>query len=305
MGPLILVTGGTGTLGTLVTRRLLETGHRVRVMTRTQSKADDLKKRGAAIVKGDLRDPESLEFALRGVTTVISATHSMLGKGENSSDIVDDEGMRSLIDNAKVAGVANFIFVSVFGASLDHPVDFWRTKARMERYLRESGMAYTIIRPTAFMEMHAQELIGKFVFKGQRVLLFGAGRNPRNFVAAADVAELVVRAVDDFGMRGDVIEIGGPENLTDRQAIAAFERASGKRAKVSSIPLSFLRMVSFALGRIHPGISRIIRSGIVAETTDQMFDPGLFLSRTSLPLTKLDDFARERFEAAATQVQKP
>jgi uncharacterized protein YbjT (DUF2867 family) len=304
MGPLILVTGGTGTLGTLVTRRLLETGHRVRVMTRTQSKADDLKKRGAAIVKGDLRDPESLEFALRGVTTVISATHSMLGKGENSSDIVDDDGMRSLIDNAKVAGVANFIFVSVFGASLDHPVDFWRTKARMERYVRESGMAYTIIRPTAFMEMHAQELIGKFVFKGQRVLLFGAGRNPRNFVAAGDVAELVVRAVDDFGMRGDVIEIGGPENLTDRQAIAAFERASGKRAKVSSIPLSFLRMVSFALGRIHPGISRIIRSGIVSETTDQMFDPGLFLSRTSLPLTKLEDFARERFQSAEQQIQK-
>ncbi len=267
-------------------------------MTRTQSKADDLKKRGAAIVKGDLRDPESLEFAVRGVTTVISATHSMLGKGESASDLVDDEGLRALIDNARLAGAANFIFVSVFGASLDHPVDFWRTKARMERYLRESGMAFTIIRPTAFMEMHAQELIGKFVFKGQRVLLFGAGRNPRNFVAAGDVAELVVRAVDDFGMRGEVIEIGGPENLTDRQAIAAFERASGKKAKVSSVPIPFLKLVSLGLGKIHPGISRIIRSGIVAETTDQMFDPGELLSRTSMSLTKLDDFAREKFQSS-------
>jgi uncharacterized protein YbjT (DUF2867 family) len=266
-------------------------------MTRTQSKADDLKKRGAAIVKGDLRDPESLEFALRGATTVISATHSMLGKGDNASDIVDDEGVRALIDNAKLAGVGHFIFISVIGASLDHPVDFWRTKARMERYVRESGMAWTIIRPTAFMEMHAQELMGKFVFKGQRVLLFGAGRNPRNFVAAGDVAQLVARAVDDSGMRGEVIEIGGPENLTDRQAIAAFERASGKRAKVSSIPLPFLRMVSFVLGRIHPGVSRIIRSGIVSETTDQMYDPGSLLARTSLRLTKLEDFAREKFEA--------
>jgi Predicted nucleoside-diphosphate-sugar epimerases len=274
-------------------------------MTRMQSKGDDLKKRGASIVKGDLRDPESLEFGLRGVTTVISAAHSMLGKGDSSSNIVDDEGVRALVDNAKLAGVENFIFVSVFGASLDHPVDFWRTKARMERYVRESGMAFTIIRPTAFMEMHAQELIGKFVFKGQRVLLFGAGRNPRNFVAAGDVAELVVRAVDDSSMRGEVIEIGGPENLTDRQVIAAFERASGKKAKVSSIPLSFLRMVSLGLGRIHPGISRIIRSGIVAETTDQMFDPGALLAKTSLPLTRLDDFAREKYQAAATQAPKP
>jgi uncharacterized protein YbjT (DUF2867 family) len=235
------------------------------------------------------------------VTTVISATHSMLGKGESSSELIDDEGVRALVDNARLAGVANFIFISVFGASLDHPIDFWRTKARMERYVRESGMAYTIIRPTAFMEMHAQELIGKFVFKGQRVLLFGSGRNPRNFVAAGDVAELVMRAVDDFSMRGEVIEIGGPENLTDRQAIAAFERASGKKAKVSSIPLPFLRMVSLGLGKIHPGISRIIRSAIVFETTDQLFDPGNLLARTSLKLTRLDDFAREKFQAGVTQ----
>ncbi|MGH8102418.1 MAG: SDR family oxidoreductase, partial [Chthoniobacterales bacterium] len=269
-----------------------------------QSKADDLKKRGAAIVKGDLRDPESLEFALRGVTTVVSATHSMLGKGESSSDLVDDEGMRALVDNAKLAGVANFIFISVFGASLDHPIDFWRTKARIERYVRESGMAYTIIRPTAFMEMHVQELMGKFVLKGKRVLLFGAGRNPRNFVAAGDVAELVVRAVDDFSMRGEVIDIGGPENLTDRQAVAAFERASGKKAKVSGIPLSVLRVAALALGKIHPGVSRIIRSGIVFETTDQMFDPGPLLARTSLPLTRLDDFAREKSQAASSELSK-
>jgi uncharacterized protein YbjT (DUF2867 family) len=102
-------------------------------------------------------------------------------------------------------------------------------------------------------------------------------------------------------MRGEVIEIGGPENLTDPQAIAAFERASGKKAKVSSIPLPFLRMVSLGLGKIHPGISRIIRSAIVFETTDQLFDPGNLLARTSLKLTRLDDFAREKFQAGVTQ----
>lgn len=298
---MILVVGGTGTLGTLVTQRLLETGHRVRIMTRTQSKADDLKKRGALIVKGDLRDPESLEFGLRGVTTVISATHSILGKGESASELVDDEGQRALIDNAKNAGVANFIFVSVFGASLDHPVDFWRTKAGIERYVRASGMAFTIIRPTAFMEMHAYELIGKAVLQGKRVALFGAGKNPRNFVAAADVAELVVRSVDDFGLRGEVLEIGGPENLSGRQVVATFERASGKKAKVTSIPLAFLKLVSMTMRKVHPGVSRIIRSGIVSETTDQMYDPGELLSRVPMSLTSLGDFAREKVQSLSLQ----
>ncbi len=260
-------------------------------MTRMQSKADELKKLGALIVKGDLRDSESLEFALRGVTTIISATHSILGKGDSSSELVDDEGQRSLIDNAKNLGVANFIFTSVFGASLDHPVDFWRTKARIERYVRESGMAFTIIRPTAFMEMHAYELIGKPVLEGRRVPLFGGGKNPRNFVAASDVAELITRVVDDFGTRGEIIEIGGPENLSGRQVVATFERASGKKAKVSTVPLALLRAASAAMKRVHPGVSRVIRSGIVAETTDQMFDPGDLLSRVPLSLTRLEEFA--------------
>ena len=263
-------------------------------MTRLQLKADDLKKRGAVIVKGDLRDPESLEFALRGVTTVISATHSILGKGDEASELVDDEGQRALIDTAKRAGVGGFIYTSVFGASLDHPIDFWQTKARIERYLRDSGMAYTIIRPTAFMDFHAYELIGKAVTTGKRVALFGAGRNPRNFVAANNVAELVVRAVDDEEMRGEVIEIGGPENLTGRQVVAVFERVSGKKAKVSSVPLMLLRTAAAGMSKIHPGINRVIRYGVIAETTDQRFDPSEFLSRYPMELTRLDEFARDK-----------
>jgi uncharacterized protein YbjT (DUF2867 family) len=296
------VVGATGTLGTLVTQRLLETDHRVRVMTRTRTKADDFKRRGAMIVKGDLRDPESLEFALRGVSTVISASHSILGRGENASELVDDEGQRSLIDNAKAAGVAHFIFISVFGAALDHPIDFWQTKARTERYLRESGLAFTIIRPTAFMEMHAHELIGKAVLAGKRVVLLGAGRNPRNFVAARDVAQLVVTAVDDSAFLGEVISIGGPENLSGRQVVATFERVSGKKAKVTSVPLPVVRSASAAIQKIHPGVSRIMRSAAVFETTDQMYDPAELLLRIPLKLTRLEDFARDMLPSVAQTV---
>jgi len=292
--PLVLVAGGTGTLGTLTTRLLIDTGHRVRVMTRTQSKADDLKKRGASIVKGDLRDPESLEFALRGVTTVISATHSILGKGDSSSELVDDEGQRSLIDAAKQAGVSHFIFISVFGAALDHPVDFWQTKARVERYLRDSGIPFTIIRPTAFMEFHAYELVGKFVETGKRVMMFGSGTNPRNFVAAGDVAKVVVAATDDVRMRGEVIEIGGPENLSVNQVAETFGRVSGKKAKVSHLPLAVAKAVSAAMQRVHPGVSRVIKSAVVSETTDQKFDASGLMATYPISLTALEDWARRR-----------
>lgn len=263
-------------------------------MTRMQSKADELKKRGASIVKGDLRDPESLEFAVRGVTTIISATHSMLGKGESSVALVDDEGQRSLIEAAKLANVSHFIYTSVFGASLDHPVDFWQTKARVERFLRDSGLPYTIIRPTAFMELHAYELIGKFVENGKRVMMFGSGTNPRNFVSARDVAKLIVAATDDSRMRGEVIEVGGPENLTANQVADIFGKVSEKKAKVTHLPLAVAKAVSSAIHGIHPGVSRVIKSAVLSESTDQTFDSSSLVAKYPIKLTNLQDWARTR-----------
>lgn len=259
-----------------------------------QSKADDLKMQGASIVKGDLRDVESLEFALRGVSTVISATHSMLGKGDESLELVDDDGMRSLIDTAKLAGVGHFIFISVFGAALDHPIDFWQTKARVERYLRDSGLEYTIIRPTAFMEMHAYELIGKFVEKGKRVMMFGSGKNLRNFVAAGDVAKMVVAATDDPRMRGETVEIGGPENVSSNQVAEVFGKISGKRAKLTHLPLAAAYAVGAAMKKVHPGVSRVIKSAILSETTDQTFDSSVLVAKYPIKLTRLEDWAARK-----------
>ena len=136
-------------------------------------------------------------------------------------------------DALRAAGSGHFIFTSVLGASPSHPADFWRTKARIERYLVASGIPYTIIRPSAFMEVHAYQLIGKAVLTGKPVMLFGPGDNPKNFVAAAAVAALVVRALDDARLRGETIEIGGPDSHTSRQVVAVFERVAGKTARAN------------------------------------------------------------------------
>jgi NADH dehydrogenase len=295
---LILVVGGTGTLGRKVARSLLASGEKVRVMTRVVARADELKALGAQPVRADVRDREALEFALRGVDGVVAAVHSMLGRGEESSENIDDVGHRALIEAAKNAEVKHFIYTSVVGASSDHPVDFWRTKARIEGYLRSSGLTYTIIRPTAFMEMHAYQLIGKQVIEGKRVILFGRGTNPRNFVAADDVAKTIVGALKIPSMRGETIEIGGPENLSGHDVVAIFERVSRQKAKVSHVPLIALRVMYRALRPVNPGVSRIMKAAIVSETTDQTFDPSVFRSKVPITLTRLEDWARARMTPA-------
>jgi NADH dehydrogenase len=216
----------------------------------------------------------------------------MLGRGADSSEAIDDAGQRALIDAAKNAGVEHFIFTSVRGASPDYPVDFWRTKYRVERYLASSGLAWTIVRPTAFIEMHAYELIGKAVLNGRRVVMFGPGTNPRNFVAARDVAALIALAIEDESLRGEIIEIGGPENLTANQVAETFEKLGGRKAKVSHLPLGLVRLLSRAFRPLHPGVSRIMSAGVVSETTDQAFDPTTFPARYSIALTPLDEWAR-------------
>lgn len=289
---MILIVGATGHLGEHVARQLLAEGRSVRAMTRQPSRALGLQAAGAEVVQGDLQDADSLRKAMHGVRAVVSSSHAMLGAGRNSSARVDDEGQRALIDAAKDARVAHFIYTSVLGASPTHPVDFWHTKERIERYLVRTGLAYTIIRSAAFMEVHAYDLIGKAVLAGGPVILFGRGTNPRNFVAAADVAALVVRAIGAAEWRGETVEIGGPDNLTSRQVVAVFERMTGRPARVVHLPMPLLRVAARVMEPLHQGVSRILRAAVVGETTDQRFDPAPLLARVPLTLTRLEDWAR-------------
>ena len=281
-------------LGRKLTRLLLAGGSQVRAMTRIVAHADELKSYGARPVRADLRDPDALEFALRGTRAVVASAHAMLGRGEASSEAIDYEGHRNLIDAAREAGVEHFVYVSVLGASLDHPIDFWRNKARVERYLADSGLTHTVIRPSAFMDLHAYQLIGKAVVEGKRVVLFGKGRNPRNFVAAEDVAKAISGILEIPAMRGQSIDMGGPENLSGHEVIEVFERVSGRKAKVTHVPIPALKAMSKAIRPVHPGISRVIQSGILSETTDQKFDPSQFRTRVPITLTTLEEWAKAR-----------
>jgi NADH dehydrogenase len=267
-------------------------------MTRIVSKADELKTLGARPVRGDLTDPESLEFAMRGARAIVLSAHSLLGRGTEASELVDDEGHRTIIDRAKDTGVEHIIYTSVVGAASNHPIDFWRTKARIEKHLQESGITFTIVRATAFMETHAYLLVGKPVIEGKRVMLFGKGRNPRNFVAAEDVAKVIVGALRIPSLRGTIIEVGGPQNLTTREIVETFERVSGKKAKVGHIPLSVARAMSGVIKPMHPGISRVMKLGVWNETHDQTFDPSSLRTRIPITLTPLDEWARNRITEA-------
>jgi uncharacterized protein YbjT (DUF2867 family) len=162
---MIVVIGATGIVGGMITRRLSDEGKDVRILVRTNSpseqlarggratSAEELVEAGAQPVYGDLRDRASLNAAVEGVETVISTANSAGRGGEDNPQSVDLEGNRNLIEAARDADVERFIFVSAFGADPENPVPFMQAKGQSEASLRESGMEYTILAPTPFMEL--------------------------------------------------------------------------------------------------------------------------------------------------------
>jgi NADH dehydrogenase len=267
----IVVAGGTGTLGTRLVPRLAGQGLAVRVLTRDPARAARLAGPGVEVVDGDIRDPASIARALGNASTVISAVHGFAGPGRVSPASVDRSGNRHLIDAAARAGAA-FILVSVVGASASHPIGLFRAKHAAEKTLRASDVPWTIVRATAFMETWGTIMARPLQASG-KIPVFGRGDNPVNFVSAIDVAALIAHTAARPGLRHQILEIGGPDNLTFNQVAAIVREATGRRGTVRHIPRPALQVMAWLTAPIKPALARQARAALAMDTIDMSFDP--------------------------------
>jgi NADH dehydrogenase len=288
----ILIAGGTGMLGTQVVRLLDARRLPVRVFTRELKRAARLTGDRISIAEGDAGDLEAVASAVAGVRTVISAMHGFAGPGATSPEAVDWHGNLNLIRAAAAAGVEHFILVSIQGARADHPIGLFQMKSRAEEALRSSGLAWTILRPTAFMELWAR-MIGQPLVTTGKTTIFGRGRNPINFVSVRDVARFVELAVVDPAMRGVSLDIGGPENLTFNQVAEIFQRETGRTGAIKHVPRPMMRVASGVMRAFNPILARLIQAGVVMDTEDLTFDAKDLARRyPSIPLTPLAEVVR-------------
>jgi NADH dehydrogenase len=267
----IVVAGGTGTLGTRLVPRLAGAGHVVRVLTRDPARAQHLAGLRVEVVRGDVRDPAQVAQAVRGAGMVISAVHGFAGSGRVSPATVDRAGNGNLIGAAARVGAA-FILVSVAGAAPGHPIGLFRAKYAAEDMLRASGIPWTIVRATAFMETWAT-IMSRMLQTSGKIVVFGRGDNPVNFVSATDVAALIEHAVADPGLRGQVVELGGPDNLTFNQVATILQETTGHHAPVRHIPRPALCAMAWLTAGIKPVLARQARAALAMDTLDMTFDP--------------------------------
>jgi len=232
-----LVVGATGLLGTEICRLLAATGKSVRALARPTSdgsKVAQLEELGIEVVRGDLKDRSSLDAACRGVSAVISTASSTLSRQEGDSiQTVDLEGQLNLIDAARAANVNHFVLISFPHIDIEFPLQ--AAKRTVENHLKSSGLTYTILQPTDFMEVWLSPALG-FDAANAKAQIYGSGENKISWVSYKDVAQFAVASLDNSEARNAVIELGGPEALSPLEVVEIFEEVGGRKFDVQHVP---------------------------------------------------------------------
>jgi NADH dehydrogenase len=238
----VLVAGATGFLGYEICRQLSEKNTKVKGLLRSTSdanKATQLKELSVEIVEGDLKDKASLENALNGITTIISTVSSTLSRQEGDSiQTVDVEGQINLIDAAIGANIQQFVYISFCGMPGQFPLQI--AKRKVEKYLTESGLSYTILQPTYFMDVWLSQALG-FDSPNNKATIYGEGKNKVSWIAIKDVASFAVASLDNPAAKNKIIELGGPEALSPMEVVQIFETNKGEKFELQFVAEETLR----------------------------------------------------------------
>lgn len=239
---MILVIGATGLLGSEIVRLLRATGHAVRALARTTSnpaRLEALRRTGAEIVYGDMKERSSLRTAFQGIDAIVTTASSTLSRQVGDSiQTVDLDGYFNVIDCAKESGVGRFVYTSI-PQETKYESPLTRAKAQVAKYLKNSGVEYTVLAANFFMEIWLSPALG-FDPQNARATIYGTGEQPVGFVSYKDVAEIAVQSLGVKGLENGTILVAGPENVAPLDVVKIFERSTGRRFTIEHVPEEML-----------------------------------------------------------------
>jgi uncharacterized protein YbjT (DUF2867 family) len=273
-----LVVGATGPvgLGGEICRRLRTAGQSTRALVRPTANPErtaDLATAGVELIQGDLRDSRSLRDACQGIQTVISTASMMVSRQPaDTVDNVDAAGQHDLVDAAKAAGVESFVYVS-FSGHIDRDFPFRNAKRAVERHIKESGLTYTVLRPTFLMEVWLAPIAG-FDFRNARATIYGRGHNQISWISHNDVAGFAMTCLTNPLARNATFELGGPEALSPLDAVRIFEEVGGRHFQLQHVSEETLEdqeaHAPDSLQRSLAGLSRCYASGDVIDMSETL-----------------------------------
>lgn len=272
---MILVSGGTGFVGSAIVRELLRRGERVAVLGRDAAKVRTKFGDGVEAREGDVRDPQTLPAAMSGIDVVVNAVQFPNSPIENrrkgyTFEEVDLKGTRHQVDAAVSAGVRRFVYVSGVGAARESDRHWFRYKWEAEKYLRDSGLEWVVIRPTWVFgpdDVSLNRFVG-FASKLPFVPMFGSGEQEMQPVFIDDVGRVGADAALKAEAANTVFELGGPEVMSMNEVVKAALDVKGKRRPLLHQPA----FVGKAMGRV---LSVLPSPPLSADAIDFITEPAV------------------------------
>jgi divinyl chlorophyllide a 8-vinyl-reductase len=263
----VFVLGATGTIGRATVRALLRHGHRVVCFVRPRAGVGGSLDRvetsrllaGADLRFGDVSDPQALArdgFAGERFDAVVSCLASRTGTPQDAWAI-DHQAHLNALASARAAGVRHFVLLSAI--CVQKPLlAFQHAKLAFETALTESGLDYSIVRPTAFFKSLSGQL--ERVRQGKPFLVFGDGTlTACKPISDDDLGEYLADCLVDPALRNRVLPIGGPgQAITPRQQGEQLAALLGQPARFKQVPVALLDLiigVLSALGRVLPPVA--------------------------------------------------
>ena len=279
---LVLVTGATGFLGRRVVSDLQARHHSVGCLVHYPGGERVFPSPTPDVYYGNVSDPVALEEAAKGVEVVIHLVAIIRQRQRATFESTNHLGTANVVSAAKQAGAKHLIHISANGVTNDEKFRYLYSKWQGEQQVMNSGLPYTILRPT-LMFGPGDEFLNKLAGLA-RILPFvpvaGAGRNRYQPIAVEDVARCVALSVDRQDLKGKTLDIGGPGQLSYNEIVSIVAQTLGKRRWRIHVPVWMMLLATLALQVVQPrpvvtvdqlrmlGIRTVGEPGIV----EQIFD---------------------------------
>ncbi len=310
----VLVTGGTGFLGSRVVEKLvLEHGARVRVLTSNYARAARAARFDLELVRGDVGDRDLVRAAAEGCDVIVHCAYGSRGS-ERERRRVTVEGTRAVLDAALAVRAARVVHVStmvVYGIGIEGVLDeraarrrsgvgYADTKLEAEalalRYAQEHGAPVTVIQPTAVYGPYAPSWTERVIesLKTRQVVLIDGGTGLANPVYVDDVADAMLLAAIRDEAVGEAFLVASGERVTWRAFLERYERMLGYRSTVD---------MSAAAAKAHHAKAQR-RRGVLAELRSSVAADSALRKRL-MKTRELDALVRLLRPAADTAALRP
>lgn len=286
----VFVTGGTGFIGRQVVAALAQAGARLRCLTR-----GGVAPAGPGSIEpihGELEKPESYLESLRGAGVVLHLA-AKTGKGRQSDYVrANLEGTRALLQACRQAGVSRFVYVSSIAATFADKTAYHYadTKWQAEQAVRESGLAYLIVRPTIVFGHGSATWYNLSMLARLPVIpVFGDGRVRVQPIDVHDVAGYLVAMLDESALPNRAVDLGGPDVVSMEELLRRIHRARrGREAAVIHVPVR--RAIQF-LAWVEPwagGVLPVTAGQLAAFVNDSTARPDPSVAAHVPHMTTLD-----------------